>query len=47
MANLKNNTDIKRVNDIIFLCVIGYELADLTVHPPPQKNDRGWVHFFA
>ena len=25
---------------------IGYEPADLTVHPPPQKNDRGWVHFF-
>ena len=24
---------------------IGYEPADLTVHPPPQ-NDRGWVHFF-
>ena len=25
--------------------VIGYEPADLTVHPPPP-NDRGWVHFF-
>ena len=25
--------------------VIGYEPADLTVHPPPQ-NDREWVHFF-
>ena len=25
--------------------LIGYEPADLTVHPPPQ-NDRGWVHFF-
>ena len=24
---------------------IGYEPADLTVHPPPQ-NCRGWVHFF-
>ena len=24
---------------------LGYEPADLTVHPPPQ-NDRGWVHFF-
>ena len=24
---------------------IGYEPADLTVHPPPQ-NYRGWVHFF-
>ena len=24
---------------------LGYEPADLTVHPP-QKNDRGWVHFF-
>ena len=25
--------------------IIGYEPADLTVHPPPQ-NYRGWVHFF-
>ena len=25
--------------------VIGYEPAELTMHPPPQ-NDRGWVHFF-
>ena len=25
--------------------IIGYEPADLTVHPPPQ-NDRGWVYFF-
>ena len=25
--------------------LIGYEPADLTVHPPPP-NDRGWVHFF-
>ena len=25
--------------------LVGYEPADLTVHPPP-KNDRGWVHFF-
>ena len=24
---------------------LGYEPADLTVHPPPQ-NCRGWVHFF-
>ena len=24
---------------------IGYEPADLTVHPPPQ-NDREWVHCF-
>ena len=24
---------------------IGYEPADLTVHPPPP-NYRGWVHFF-
>ena len=24
---------------------IGYEPADLTVHPPPP-NGRGWVHFF-
>ena len=27
------------------VCVLGYEPAGLTVHPPPQ-NDRGWVHFF-
>ena len=26
--------------------ILGYEPADLTVHPPPQ-NDQGWVHFFA
>ena len=27
--------------------LIGYEPADLTVHPPPPpQNDRGWVHFF-
>ena len=25
--------------------LLGYEPADLTVHPPPQ-NCRGWVHFF-
>ena len=25
--------------------LIGYEPADLTVHPPPQ-DCRGWVHFF-
>ena len=24
--------------------IVGYEPADLTVHPP--QNDRGWVHFF-
>ena len=24
---------------------VGYEPADLTVHPLPQ-NCRGWVHFF-
>ena len=23
---------------------LGYEPADLTVHPP--QNNRGWVHFF-
>ena len=28
------------------LSIIGYEPAGLTVHPPPQKNDRGWVQFF-
>ena len=28
------------------LKIIGYEPADLTVHPPPKKNYRGWVHFF-
>ena len=27
-------------NDLL----IGYEPADLTVHPP--QNDREWVHFF-
>ena len=27
------------------IMLIGYEPADLTVHPP-QKNDRGWVYFF-
>ena len=26
--------------------VIGHEPADLTVHPPPPQNCRGWVHFF-
>ena len=26
--------------------LVGYEPADLTVHPPPQ-NCRGWVHFFS
>ena len=25
-------------------CIIGYEPAGLTVHPP--QNDREWVHFF-
>ena len=25
--------------------ILGYEPADLTVHPPPQ-NCRRWVHFF-
>ena len=29
----------------LFARYIGYEPADLTVHPPPQNN-RGWVHFF-
>ena len=24
--------------------LLGYEPADLTVHPP--QNDREWVHFF-
>ena len=32
-------------NDIVGMrLLIGYEPADLTVHPPP--NYRGWVHFF-
>ena len=41
----------KSVYYLIIFCqiiehnIIGYEPADLTVHPPPQ-NDRGWVHFF-
>ena len=26
--------------------MLGYEPADLTVHPPPPQNDQGWVHFF-
>ena len=30
---------------LIKLKVVGYEPADLTVHPPPQ-NYREWVHFF-
>ena len=30
---------------VVSYILIGYEPADLTVHPPPQ-NDRGWVHFF-
>ena len=41
----KNNTksrEKKENRDI----VIGYKPGDLTVHPPPKKNDRGWVHFF-
>ena len=25
--------------------LLGYESANLTVHPPP-RNCRGWVHFF-
>ena len=28
------------------ICTLGYEPAGLTMHPPPKKNDRGWVHFF-
>ena len=27
-------------------CLLGYEPADLTVHPPPPQNCRGWVQFF-
>ena len=34
------NDELKRVN------ILGYEPADLTVHPPPPQNDREWVHFF-
>ena len=30
----------------MYLNILGYEPAGLTVHPPPQ-NDRGWVHFFS
>ena len=33
---------------IVLMGHISYEPADLTVHPPPppQKNERGRVHFF-
>ena len=31
---------------IFIVSIVGYEPADHTVHPPPQKNYRGWVHFF-
>ena len=38
------------LNDSYCSCMlglIGYEPADLTVHPPPpKKNDRGWIYFF-
>ena len=30
---------------LLVMTLLGYEPADLTVHPPPQ-NCRGWVHFF-
>ena len=30
---------------IVYAYILGYEPADLTVHPPPQNN-REWVHFF-
>ena len=44
IANEKNITLQDQIQ-IGKLYTIGYEPADLTVHPPPQ-NDRGWVHFF-
>ena len=33
-------------NDTMLDILVGYEPADLTVHPPPPQNDRGWVIFF-
>ena len=32
-------------NDYLAHTELGYESADLTVHPPPPQNCRGWVHF--
>ena len=40
-----NNTSILLLTCYMPCDNIGYEPADLTVHPPPP-NDRGWVHFF-
>ena len=37
--------NVNRIIDSLKPKTIGYEPADLTVHPPPQ-NCRGWVHFF-
>ena len=34
----------REVESAIKLHVLGYEPADLTVHPP--QNCRGWVYFF-
>ena len=31
-------------SDLVGAFILGYEPADLTVHPP--QNCRGWVHFF-
>ena len=39
------NNHIQRLLLLHGTSTIGYEPADLTVHPPPQ-NYRGWVHFF-
>ena len=33
------------LSTIMPVYVLGYEPADITVHPPPQKNYRGWVFF--
>ena len=47
-SHLEAATEIPQMNGIIilyWLSVLGYEPADLTVHPPPQ-NCRGWVHCF-
>ena len=43
-THLPNDSYKNKVNKFIVM-EIGYEPADLTVHPPPQ-NDRGWVHYF-